>query len=254
MVKVFFCPSRKSAPERSFRPQWVYEWPLSEVEIRYDCERAIDSHHVKYFRKDTQEFFMLSFFCDMTCGMTKQETNTSQDLPLELGEHVIWEEQPVTSAYVKQRYGKLTAIGVILLGVIFFGVQEIFIQDDAPDFSISSDESLSVLITFVVLTLIGGVLATSMLWGRKEAENTYFYLTNKKLMILSGVSPPQILVYPPQSLTHLDTIITKNGTGTLYFREEKPFIYGGLYKKKIGFEGIRDPGSLYGLIHKVFYT
>ena len=69
----------------------------------------------------------------------------------------------------------------------FFGFQEIFIQDDAPDFSIGSDESLSVLITFVVLTLIGGVLATSMLWGRKEAENTYFYLTNKKLMILKAI-------------------------------------------------------------------
>ena len=62
MVKVFFCPSRKSAPERSFRPQWVYEWPLSEVEIRYDCERAIDFHHVNYFRKDTKNFLCcLSF-------------------------------------------------------------------------------------------------------------------------------------------------------------------------------------------------
>ena len=136
--------------------------------------------------------------------MAKRQPKTSQPPPLETGEHVLWEEQPETSAYVKQRYGKLTAIGVILLGVIFFGVQEIFNQDDAPDFSISSEESLSVLITFAVLTLISVVLATSMLWGRKEAENTHFYLTNKKLIIASGISPPQVLVYPPHSLDHLE--------------------------------------------------
>ncbi len=186
--------------------------------------------------------------------MAKQDANKSQNLPLEPGEYILWEDQPIPSAYVKQRYGKLTAIGVVLLGIIFFGVQDFFNRKDAPDFSLSSEESLPVLITFVLMTLIGGVLASSMLWGRKEAEKTCFYLTNKKLMISSGISPPQLLVYPPHSLTQLDTIMAKDGTGTLYFREEKPFIYGGLYKKKIGFEGIRDPGALYGLIHKAFYT
>ena len=186
--------------------------------------------------------------------MAKRQPNTSQPLPLEPGEYILWEEQPEPSAYVKQRYGKLTAIGVILLGIIFFGGQNIFNQGGLPDLSISSEGSLSVLITFAVLTLISVVLATSMLWGRKEAESTYFYLTNKKLIIASGISPPQVLVYPPDSLGHLKIIRTKNGKGTLYFREEKPLIYGGLYKKRIGFEGIQDPGKVYGLIHKVFYA
>ena len=186
--------------------------------------------------------------------MEKRQPKTSQPLPLEPGEHILWEEQPEPSAYVKQRYGKLTAIGVILLGIIFFGVQNIFNQDGPPDLSIGMEESLSVVITFAVLTVISIVLATSMLWGRKEAESTHFYLTNKKLIIASGISPPQVLVYPPLSLGHLKIIRTKNGTGTIYFREEKPLIYGGLYKKRIGFEGIQDPGELYGLIHKVFYT
>ena len=156
--------------------------------------------------------------------MVKQEPKTPQTFPLEPGEHILWEEQPVPSAYVKQRYGKLTATGVALLGIIFFGVQNIFIQNDAPYFGIGSEESLSVLISFIVLTLISGVLASSMLWGRKEATSTRFYLTNKKLIILRGISPPQILVYRPHSLTHLNTIINKNGTGALYFREEKPLI------------------------------
>ena len=208
----------------------------------------------KRCQKRMHNIFMLSVFCDMTRVMAKQDPKTCQTLPLEPDEYILWEEQPVPSSYVKQRYGKLTAIGVVLLGIIFFGIQNIFIKDDAPDFNIGSEESISVLITFVVLTLISGVLATSMLWGRKEAENTYFYLTNKKLIVSSGISPPQFLIYPPNSVTHLDTIMAKDGTGTLYFREEKPLIYGGLYKKKIGFEGIRDPGALYGLIHKVFYT
>ncbi len=146
------------------------------------------------------------------------------------------------------------AIGVILLGIIFFGVQDIFNQGGSPDFSVSMEESLSVLITFAVLTVISVVLATSMLWGRKEAEGTHFYLTNKKLIIASGISPPQVLVYPPDSLGHLKIIRTKSGTGTIYFREEKPLIYGGLYKKRIGFEGIQDPEEVYGLIHKVFFT
>ena len=185
--------------------------------------------------------------------MAKPQPKTSQPPPLEPGEHILWEQQPVPSEYVKQRYGKLTAIGVVLLGIIFFGAQDIFNQDDSTDFSISLEGSLSVLITFVVLTLFSGVLATSMLWGRKEAESTYFYLTNKKLIIASGISPPQFLIYPPHRLGQLKIIRTKNGAGTLYFREEKPLIYGGLYKKRIGFEGIQDPGALYGLIHKVFY-
>ena len=186
--------------------------------------------------------------------MAKRQTNTSQPLPLEPGEHILWEEQPEPSAYVKQRYGKLTAIGVILLGIVFFGVQDIFNRDGSSDFSIDLEEPPSVMITFALLTLISFVLATSMLWGRKEAEDTHFYLTNKKLIIASGISPPQVLVYPPDSLGHLKIIRAKNGTGTIYFREEKPLIYGGLYKKRIGFEGIQDPGGVYALIHKVFYT
>ena len=63
--------------------------------------------------------------------MAKRQPKTSQPLPLEPGEHILWEEQPEPSAYVKQRYGKLTAIGVILL-VIIFGVQDIFNQTARP--------------------------------------------------------------------------------------------------------------------------
>ena len=209
---------------------------------------------VKYVRKGQKVIFIRAIFYDNTLHMAKRQPKISQPPPLEPGEQILWEEQPEPSAFAKQRYGKLTAIGVILLAIIFFGAQEIFNQDGLLDFSISSEESLSVVISFAVLSVISVVLATSMLWGRKEAESTHFYLTNKKFIIASGISPPQVLVYPPHSLDQLKIIRTKNGTGTLYFREEKPLIYGGLYKKRIGFEGIQDPGELYGLIHKVFYT
>ena len=227
---------------------------MVEAGIKYDWLTPMNIGLVKHARNGQKVFFILSIIYDTTPCMAKRQPNTSQPLPLEPGEHILWEEQPEPSAYVKQRYRKLMAIGVILLGIIFFGGQNIFNQDGLPDLSISSEGSFSVLITFAVLTLISVVLATSMLWGRKEAENTYFYLTNKKLIVASGISPPQVLVYPPHSLGHLKIIRTKSGIGTLYFREEKPLIYGGLYKKRIGFEGIQDPGEVYGLIHKVFYT
>ena len=227
---------------------------MVEAGVRYDWLTPMSVDLVKYARNEQKVFFIVSLFYDITRCMAKRQPETSQPPPLEPGEYILWEEQPEPSAYVKQRYGKMTAIGVILLGIIYLGVQNIFNQDGAPDFSISMEESLSVLITFAVLTVISVVLATSMLWGQKEAESTHFYLTNKRLIIASGISPPQILVYPPHSLGHLKIIRTKSGTGTLYFREEKPLIYGGLYKKRIGFEGIQDPGALYGLIHKVFYT
>ena len=227
---------------------------MVEAGIRYDWLTPMSVGIAKYARNGQKVFFILSIFYVTTRYMAKRQPKTSQPLPLEPDEHILWEEQPEPSAYVKQRYGKLTAIGVILLGIVFFGVQDIFNRDGSSDFSIDLEESLSVMITFALLTLISFVLATSMLWGRKEAEDTHFYLTNKKLIVASGISPPQVLVYPPHSLGHLEIIRTKSGTGTLYFREEKPLIYGGLYKKRIGFEGIQDPGEGYGLIHKVFYT
>ncbi len=227
---------------------------MVEAEIEYDWLTPMKVGLVRYTRNGSKVFFILSIFYVTTRYMAKRQPKTSQPPPLEPDEHILWEEQPEPSAYVKQRYGKLTAIGVISLGIIFFGAQDIFNQEGSPYFSTSWKESLSVLITFAVLTLISVVLATSMLWGRKEAEATNFYLTNKKLIIASGISPPQVLVYPPDSLGYLKIIRAKNGTGTIYFREEKPLIYGGLYKKRIGFEGIQDPGGVYALIHKVFYT
>ena len=156
---------------------------------------------------------------------------------------IFGEEQPEPSAYVKQRYGKLTAIGVILLGIVFFGVQDIFNRDGSSDFSIDLEESPSVIITFALLTLISFVLATSMLWGRKEAEDTHFYLTNKKLIIASGISPPQVLVYPPDSLGHLKIIRAKNGTGTIYFREENHSSTAACIKKKDRIRGYSGSGG-----------
>ena len=135
---------------------------------------------VKYVRKGQKVIFIRAIFYDNTLHMAKRQPKTSHPLPLEPGERILWEEQPEPSAYVKQRYGKLTAIGVILLGIVFFGVQDIFNRDGSSDFSIDLEESPSVIITFALLTLISFVLATSMLWGRKEAEDTHFYLTNKK--------------------------------------------------------------------------
>ncbi len=185
--------------------------------------------------------------------MSRSDPNKPQDLPLEPGEYILWSERPDPSAYVKQRYGRLTALGVILLGLIFFAVQDVIKRNNSLELSLNSSDFWPVLITLVLMTTFGSVLATSMLWGRKEAENTCFYLTNTRLIILRGISPPQVLSYPPHSVTQLDTVMAKDGYGTLYFRVEKPLLYGGLYKKKIGFEGIRDLSTLYGRIHKAFY-
>jgi len=185
--------------------------------------------------------------------MTETDEKQRDDLPLEPGEKILWEEKPIPSSYVKQRYGKLTAIGVLLLGFIIFGLQDVLAREGNSLSSLMTRESVPVAISFAVMTIIAVVLATSMIWGRKEAENSVFYLTDKKLMISRGVSPPQILIYPPYAITTLESVPAKDGTGSLYFRVEKPLLYGGLYKKKIGFEGIQDPGTLYGQIHKAFY-
>jgi len=189
----------------------------------------------------------------MTPAMTETEDTQRDDLPLEPGEKILWQEKPAPTSYVKQRYGKLTLIGLFLLGFIIFGLQDVLQRDRNSDGDFMTREFVPVIISFALMTIIGIVLATSMIWGRKEAENTVFYLTDKKLMISRGISPPQILIYPPHTINHLDTVPANDGTGSLYFREEKPLLYGGLYKKKIGFEGIQDPSKLYGQIHKIFY-
>ena len=116
--------------------------------------------------------------------MSKPQKSDYKNLPLDPGEIILWEQKPEPSAYVKQRYGKLTVIGVVLLGFILFGIQDLLFREDAPKLDISTEDFLPVLMTFCLMGVIGGVMATSIFWGRNEARNTKFYLTDQKLIIL----------------------------------------------------------------------
>ena len=109
---------------------------------------ANESWPCKIYQKRVESiFYSVHLLCYYLLHGKTTAKNIST-LPLEPDEHILWEEQPESvRGHVKQRYGKLTAIGVILLGIVFFGVQDIFNRDGLSDFSIDLEEPLSVMIT-----------------------------------------------------------------------------------------------------------
>ena len=157
----------------------------------------------KSAKTERQYFYNVSIFC-FSHNMVKQEPKTPQTFPLSPVNIFFGKSNPCR-LHVKQRYGTDSHCGFTCT----FGVQNIFIQNDAPYFGIGSEESYRYSFYRVDLMVVSCVE-----YALGKRPQAHVYLTNKKLIILRHITP-QILVYRPHSLTHLNTIINKNGTEPL---------------------------------------
>lgn len=175
------------------------------------------------------------------------------ELPLADDERLVWRGVPVVPAYLKKKYLRTTVIGFLILAVELFGFRDVLIRSDAPPIDFLSRDGIVLLISAGFMFFIGLIAATSMIWGRREAEDTDYLLTNQRLLIARGFPANRLFIYPPFTLGTLIVERAKDGTGSLYFRDETPMFLRGIHRKRIGFEGIADVDTVYRLIHETFY-
>ncbi len=181
------------------------------------------------------------------------KTPTKEDLGIADDETILWRGKPEIKAYIRQRYVKTSIVGILVIAVIVLGFDEVLSRPGEETVDLLSRDGLVVLASSGFIFFMGLIAATSVIWGRYEAAATDYVLTDQRLMIAKGWPNEKLYIYPPYAIDGLDVEKAKDGTASLYFRDETPIYLKGIHRKRIGFEGIRDVDNVYRLIHESFF-
>jgi|GEM_PF-3043757 hypothetical protein len=180
-------------------------------------------------------------------------TPTEADLGIAEDEKVLWRGKPEIKAYIRQRYVKTSIIGILVVAVIVLGFDEVLSRPDEETINLFSRDGAVVLVSTGFILFMGLIAATSVIWGRYEGAATDYVLTDQRLIIAKGWPNEKLFVYPPYAIGGLNVEKSRDGTASLYFRDETPIYLKGIHRKRVGFEGIRDVDDVYRLIHESFY-
>jgi hypothetical protein len=117
----------------------------------------------------------------------------------------------------------------------------------------------------VLISTVFGVVGVYVIIGRflvdiLQRRNTYYALTDKRAIIISGVFAQHIKVLVIKNLPEVGVTTRRNGTGTITFGSSHPFAWMyagsgfpnmGLYHAAPSFEMIHDVRSVYQIVKLV---
>jgi uncharacterized membrane protein len=167
------------------------------------------------------------------------------------GEQILWSGQPHQGVIL--RAADLFFIPFSLLWggfALFFAYMTI--AENAP-------------LGVVFIGTIFGVVGLYLMVGRffvdmLQRRNTYYALTDKRAIIISGVFAQQIKTLVIQNLPEIGVTARRNGTGTITFGSSHPFAWMyagsgfpnmGFYHVAPSFEMISDVRAVYQLVKRV---
>ncbi len=167
------------------------------------------------------------------------------------GERILWSGQP--------RQGIIFRAGdlfFIPFGLIWGGFALFFAY-----MTIAGGAPLVVVLIGVVFGALGAyVIVGRFFVDMLQRRNTYYALTDKRAIIMSGIFAQHIKALLIKNLSEVGVTTRRNGTGTITFGSSHPFgwMYGGsgfpnmgLYHVAPSFELIRDVKSVYQIVKLV---
>jgi hypothetical protein len=167
------------------------------------------------------------------------------------GERILWSGQPYQGIVLRSADLFIIPFSLIWGGfALFFAYSTV--AEGAP--------FIVVLIGAVVAALGVYVIIGRFFVDMRQRRNTYYALTDKRAIIISGVFAQHIKTLVIQNLPEIGVTTRRNGTGTITFGSSHPFAWMyassgfpnmGFYHAAPSFENISDVRSVYQFVKLV---
>lgn len=166
---------------------------------------------------------------------------------LDSDEKLVWSGKPDPKFFL------ISNIAPFLFGIPFFSFAMFW---TIMAFSLTSKaegtpQAVKILFPLfgIPFILVGGAFLLSPLWGYKRGKNTWYGITDKRLIILTGNRKIKVKSYYKNDISGYSKSVNQRGKGSIYFtRESYPAKGGRTSFRKIGFLGIENVKYVEGLI------
>ena len=166
-------------------------------------------------------------------------------------ERILWSGQPYPGVVIRAADWFIIPFTLIWGGLALFFAYSMITQH-----ALFGAILISFFFALVGLYVIFGRFFVDVL----QRRNTYYALTNKRAIIISGVFTQHIKTLIISNLSEIGVMTRRNGSGTITFGSSHPlaWMYAssgfpnmGLYHAAPSFENIREVRSVYQLVKQV---
>ena len=172
-------------------------------------------------------------------------------------EQLIWADRPVSERFYRKKI-KAAIAGKIIIGLIVLWILGVIYTS----FSSGNSPALALVFFALPLLFIARKLLNKPAEARQRAEQTYYAITDKRLLIINDYKDKSVESYDLDKLEFVENAENKDGTGNVYFtktlittisnndRDGRSSRNKSVHEVKKGFKGIYDAENVTAEINK----
>ena len=172
-------------------------------------------------------------------------------------EQLIWADRPVSERFYRKKI-KAAIAGKIIIGLIVLWILGVIYTS----FSSGNLPALALVFFALPLLFIARKLLNKPAEARQRAEQTYYAITDKRLLIINDYKDKSVESYDLDKLEFVENAENKDGTGNVYFtktlitsisnndRNGSSSGKKSVHEVKKGFKGIYDAENVTAAINK----
>ncbi|WP_299377907.1 hypothetical protein [uncultured Kiloniella sp.] len=172
-------------------------------------------------------------------------------------EQLIWADRPVSERFYRKKI-KAAIAGKVIIGLIVLWILGVIYTS----FSSGNLPALALVFFALPLLFIARKLLNKPAEARQRAEQTYYAITDKRLLIINDYKDKSVESYDLDKLEFVENAENKDGTGNVYFtktlittisnndRDGRSSRNKSVHEVKKGFKGIYDAENVTAAINK----
>ncbi|WP_417432712.1 hypothetical protein [Kiloniella sp.] len=172
-------------------------------------------------------------------------------------EQLIWADRPVSERFYRKKI-KAAIAGKVIIGLIVLWILGVIYTS----FSSGNLPALALVFFALPLLFIARKLLKKPAEARQRAEQTYYAITDKRLLIINDYKDKSVESYDLDKLEFVENAENKDGTGNVYFtktlittisnndRDGRSSRNKSVHEVKKGFKGIYDAENVTAEINK----
>ena len=172
-------------------------------------------------------------------------------------EQLIWADRPVSERFYRKKI-KAAIAGKVIIGLIVLWILGVIYTS----FSSGNSPALALVFFALPLLFIARKLLNKPAEARQRAEQTYYAITDKRLLIINDYKDKSVESYDLDKLEFVENAENKDGTGNVYFtktlittisnndRDGRSSRNKSVHEVKKGFKGIYDAENVTAEINR----
>ncbi|KKJ78368.1 hypothetical protein WH95_03495 [Kiloniella litopenaei] len=172
-------------------------------------------------------------------------------------EQLIWADRPVSERFYRKKI-KAAIAGKVIIGLIALWILGVIFTS----FSSGNLPALALVLFALPLAFIARKMLNKPNEARQRAEQTYYAITDKRLLIINDYKNKSIESYELDKLEFIESTENKDGTGDIYFtktlittisnndRDGNSSQKKSVHEVKKGFQGIYDTAKVAAEINR----